>query len=224
MTAPVQEIPHSAPGWYPDPWSAGGLRWWDGAQWGANAAPLAQSGSTDGFAIASLVLGIAGGSVPAIVLGFVARLRIRRSGGLRSGTGMATAGIVLGSVWLAVTVALVGLAVSGVFSRENADDYSGVERGVAQTIDRFEAAREDSDGERMCSEVLTSEFAASYARSYGSCQAEWSKDDPGATEVDVSSIDVAGDTATAEADEYGTKWHFMLRRDGGEWRISWFSN
>jgi len=62
---------------------------------------------TNGLAITSLVLGLVGwllcgiGSVIAIVLGFVARSQIRQSWGRQTGTGMATAGIVLGFVSVA---------------------------------------------------------------------------------------------------------------------------
>jgi len=59
---------------------------------------------TNGFAVASLVLGLVGwlpcgiGSVLAIVFGFVARSQIKSSGGQQVGSGMATAGIVLGFI------------------------------------------------------------------------------------------------------------------------------
>ena len=76
---------------------------------------------TNGFATASLILSLVGwlpcgvGSVMAIVFGFVARDQIKRSQGSQVGSGLATAGIVLGflavAAWLAVFV--VALAQSG---------------------------------------------------------------------------------------------------------------
>ncbi len=66
--------------------------------------------STNGLAIASLVLGIVGwvpcgvGSVVAIVLGFVARNQIRQSQGRQGGDGLALAGIILGFVGIALVV------------------------------------------------------------------------------------------------------------------------
>jgi uncharacterized membrane protein len=64
-------------------------------------APVAQQ-STNGLAVASLVLGIvwlAGlGSLLALIFGIVSKRQIRDSGGRQSGSGMATAGIVLGIV------------------------------------------------------------------------------------------------------------------------------
>ncbi|WP_225847906.1 DUF1707 and DUF4190 domain-containing protein [Streptomyces sp. HPF1205] len=71
---------------------------------------------TNGYAVGSLVCGIAGTmfglpAVPAIVLGHIARRRIRRTG--EQGDGLAVAGLVLGYVvtglMLAVTVLLAGL-------------------------------------------------------------------------------------------------------------------
>ena len=71
---------------------------------------------TSGMAIAALVCGILGVSAVAIILGFVARSQIRRSGGVERGGGMALAGIVLGFVWLALslifTITLLVLAHS----------------------------------------------------------------------------------------------------------------
>jgi hypothetical protein len=68
---------------------------------------------TSGLAIASLACGIAGfvvfpilASIAAIVLGISARGEIRRDPAL-GGEGMATAGLVLG--WLGVALAVLGL-------------------------------------------------------------------------------------------------------------------
>jgi hypothetical protein len=79
--------------------------------------------STNGFAIAALVLSLVGwilcgiGSVLAIVFGFVARDQIRRSRGRETGSGMATTGIVLGfvavAIWLLIFVVSMANAGSG---------------------------------------------------------------------------------------------------------------
>jgi len=61
-----------------------------------------QQQRTNGFAVASLVLGILWifwlGSLLALVFGFVAKRQIDQSGGTQSGSGLAIAGIVLGCV------------------------------------------------------------------------------------------------------------------------------
>jgi hypothetical protein len=59
---------------------------------------------TNGFAIASLVLGIVGIWLLAVIFGFVGKSQIDRSRGTQGGRGMAIAGIVLGFVWLAFGV------------------------------------------------------------------------------------------------------------------------
>jgi len=69
--------------------------------------------STNGFAVASLVLGILWlwwvGSVLALVFGYVARQQIDRSGGMQGGRGMAIAGIVLGWVGVSTFAIIVAL-------------------------------------------------------------------------------------------------------------------
>ena len=64
---------------------------------------------TNGLAIAALLMGIFGffcfiTAILALVFGYIARSQIRRTGGLQPGRGMATAGIVLGWIWIALTV------------------------------------------------------------------------------------------------------------------------
>lgn len=65
---------------------------------------------TDGFAIASLVTGLLGLGVVAVVLGIVALHRIRSS--QQDGTGLAIAGIVLGGLGIVAFVVLAALLVA----------------------------------------------------------------------------------------------------------------
>lgn len=74
---------------------------------------------TNGFAIASLILGIVGfttfpliPSILAIVFGYKGRNEIDRSGGVQQGRGLAVAGIVLG--WIAVVLAILLIALVAV--------------------------------------------------------------------------------------------------------------
>ena len=61
--------------------------------------------STNGLAIASLVLGLTGISIVALVLGYIARKQIRQSNGRQDGSGFATAGIVLG--WIGTVLGTI---------------------------------------------------------------------------------------------------------------------
>jgi hypothetical protein len=75
--------------------------------------PVGQT--TNGLAIASLVLGIVWvfgiSSILAVIFGFVARKQIRQSGGRQGGGGMAIAGIVLGFVGIVGLVLWIILAI-----------------------------------------------------------------------------------------------------------------
>ncbi len=110
--------PPYPPGQYPSgyPCAPGA---WPGYGYGYGYAPP----HTNGLAIASFVLGLGGwllcgvGSVVAIVLGFVSRNQIKQSWGRQTGSGFATAGIVLGfigaSFWIiALMIQLVHAAGS----------------------------------------------------------------------------------------------------------------
>jgi hypothetical protein len=102
---PPPGYPAGPPPQYPSPPGyPGGAPGWPGYGY---APP-----HTSGLAIASLVLGLIGwmlcgvGSVIAIVLGYIARNQIKQSWGRETGSGMATAGIILGFIGLALWMAL----------------------------------------------------------------------------------------------------------------------
>lgn len=89
-----------------------------GYGYGYQSAPLQQR--TNGFSIASLVLGIVWiywiGSVLALVFGYIAKNQIDQSNGTQSGRGMAIAGIVLGWIGVATLVLVIFLAAVGAAS------------------------------------------------------------------------------------------------------------
>jgi hypothetical protein len=74
-------------------------------------APMYAAPSTNGFAVASLVLGILWlfwvGSILAVIFGHIATSQIDGSGGRQSGRGMAVAGYVLGYIGLGILVAMM---------------------------------------------------------------------------------------------------------------------
>lgn len=108
------------PGW----WQASDGKWYPpdqatppaAAAWGAPpaatpgyaqpyGAPYQAAPRTNGMAIASLVcsLVLCGiGSIVAIILGHIAKRQIRESGGTQQGDGLATAGLVIGYIGLAL--------------------------------------------------------------------------------------------------------------------------
>jgi hypothetical protein len=84
------------------------------------------SAGTNGFAIASLVLGILWiwwlGSILALVFGYVGKNQIDRGGRVQGGRGLAVAGIVLGWIGVAILALLIILAIIGVATTPT-DDF-----------------------------------------------------------------------------------------------------
>ncbi len=77
-------------------------------------APQYWSPPTNGYAIASLVCGIAAmgvGSILALVFGYVAKRQIDESNGMQGGRGLAIAGIVLGWVGVGFVVLMAVVLV-----------------------------------------------------------------------------------------------------------------
>ncbi len=79
---------------------------------------------TNGWAIASLVLGILGGILLSVVFGIVALVQTRRTG--QSGRGMAVTGLVLSGLWL---VGLVAVGVTVYLTGADRDDEGTVTTG-----------------------------------------------------------------------------------------------
>lgn len=77
----------------------------------APGAPIAGAqSSTNGLAIASLVTSLIGASLIGIVLGHMAQKQIRVSG--QQGAGLATAGMIIGYLGLAIGVVVIAITLS----------------------------------------------------------------------------------------------------------------
>lgn len=102
-----------APGW----WQASDGNWYPPHQYPGYAGyPMAGPQTTNGLAIASLVLGIVWvwwiGSILAVVFGHISLGQIKRTG--QGGRGMAIAGLVLGYIGVAfLALFIVAVAVGG---------------------------------------------------------------------------------------------------------------
>jgi hypothetical protein len=81
--------------------------------------------STNGMAVASLVLGILWiywvGSVLALIFGYIARQQIDQHQGMQGGRGMATAGIVLGWIGIGFLVLFMLVVILGMASGPSYD-------------------------------------------------------------------------------------------------------
>jgi hypothetical protein len=79
----------------------------------AEPLPPGAHKSTNGWAVVSLCIGIflIYGSIPALIIGYIAKGQINRSGGRQVGKGFAIAGIVLG--WIGV--GFIGLGILAFF-------------------------------------------------------------------------------------------------------------
>jgi hypothetical protein len=104
------------PGW----WQASDGKWYAPEQRPPAAAPTYAAGPyavaagprTNTMAILSLVLSLVScgvGSIAAVILGHMAKRQIAESGGMETGEGLATAGLIIGYIGLALTV--VGVVV-----------------------------------------------------------------------------------------------------------------
>jgi hypothetical protein len=94
--------------------------------------PYAIQQQADGKATTSLILGILSitcfsvlAGIPAVILGHLAKSNIRKSGGRVGGDGLATAGLLMGYISIAVVPFILAIAVPSLLrSRATADEHS----------------------------------------------------------------------------------------------------
>jgi hypothetical protein len=109
--------------------------------------PQPRARKTNGMAIASLVLGILWiywlGSILALVFGYIAKREIRESNEPIEGSGLATAGIVLGWVGIGTLTIIIGvIALAAMFEKAERKPSSSSTSLVTAISPRREPARE----------------------------------------------------------------------------------
>lgn len=119
---------------------------------------------------------------------------------------------------------LVGCA--GQTTTKNAKDYDGDQKAVAQVIDDLSAAGSDGDAKEICSAVFAPEVADALKQGAEDCTSvvEDQLTDANVFDLDVTSIAVDGDSATAvvESEFDGTDEPRTLTfaKVGNGWRLA----
>lgn len=107
---PYPPPPPPGQGPYGQPGYPGGMYPQQPGPYGPPGYPQpAPARGTNGFAVASLVLGLLGGVLLSVIFGIIALSQIKKRG--QSGRGMAIAGLVLSGAWTLGFVALIVIAV-----------------------------------------------------------------------------------------------------------------
>jgi hypothetical protein len=104
----------------------------------------------------------------------------------------------------------------------NADRYDGEEAEVAGLVDDFAEAGRDGDGQRICDQIFADALAANVEKeSKQSCATEVEENIPeGDYELEVDSVDVNGDEATAAVtDQDDNKSVLHVVKIDSDWRV-----
>src|SRR3954453_7376183 len=119
---------------------------------------------------------------------------------------------------LLVAVAAAGRAGSGCPAKK----FQGTERDVAKAIDDFSSAAQRKNEAKICSELLTKEFAQSLRSAGTDCETEVSDALADADDFDLSvkDVSVSGPTATAQVENNARTATFHLQKVGQSWRIA----
>ena len=126
----------------------------------------------------------------------------------------------------AAAVAALVAGCAGQQTSNNADDYSGEQKAVAQVIDDLAEAGMKGEAGDICNTLFTSELADALNQDNRNCRDAVSDqlEDASSFSLDVERIEVSGDTATAvvRSDFDGTEEPRTLRfqKVNDTWRIA----
>jgi hypothetical protein len=125
----------------------------------------------------------------------------------------------------ALAAALLAGCAGQQTASKNSEDYKGEEQAVAQVIDDLSKAGRDQDGKEVCTALLAPDVADRLKQGAQTCQdiVEDQLSDANVFDLDVKSIKVNGDTATAQVesqfDGKDATRTLRFRKVGTTWRI-----
>jgi Spy/CpxP family protein refolding chaperone len=126
---------------------------------------------------------------------------------------------------LAVAALAAGCAPSSSSSSNSTSKFKGDARLAAQTVEDLQAAANDDEPAKICTQLLAPSLAGRIGESGRTCE-QAVKDavkDADSIDMTVQQVSVNGDTATARVKlDTGKKDRiatFTLQRQGGRWKI-----
>jgi hypothetical protein len=125
---------------------------------------------------------------------------------------------------LAAAVLALPLAGCGAAPPSSKSKFQGEQQKVAQVVDDLSAAGSSGDAEKICSDILSKSLVAELKSAGGDCVSEMKAaiDDASDYDLRVSTIKVAGNTATAQVRQgsKGPLATFSFVKENGAWRAS----
>jgi hypothetical protein len=185
---------------------------------------VAAKKGTSGMAIASLILSITGflclpviGPIIGIILGIVAKGQIKRESGRLEGSGLATAGIIVGIVAIVLILAVAVPVGIGIYNYVKGP-FDATNRFMQNVHDeRYDAAYGMLHPDSPLRSYSQSEFRSKLAKDFKGLD-EWSANSfetrtSGGETVNIVKVDIKPRGAASY------KAEFSLRKSEGEWYV-----
>lgn len=131
-------------------------------------------------------------------------------------------------------LAFAGCAQGGNQSTDSTANYKGQEKLIAGTVENLQSYGEKADGEKICSQLLTTKLSQQIAKQGGAkgCAGavkagmeETDKADLSVTKIEIDPKDASKATATVKAktgDKTSKSSTMELAKESGRWKISSF--
>lgn len=136
---------------------------------------IQQQPKTSGLAIASLVTSLLGLGLVAVICGHIALSKIKRSAGALTGSGLATAGLVIGYVSMVLMVLIViPVMFIGARAWKKGSDRAGCiinQRNVQKAVRDYQAINHLKPGDRIDWSKIPKPAGSTNAASASSCPA-----------------------------------------------------
>jgi hypothetical protein len=126
---------------------------------------------------------------------------------------------------LVIVAALsLGLSACGSAQTASSDRFAGEQQSVAKVVDELAKAGRAGKSERICTDILAKQLVAQLKTAGGDCVTEMDRaiDDASDYDLQVRSVKVNGDTATAQVRQgkAGSVATFSFVKEGGAWRAT----